>query len=102
MRLGQFSLVLQTSSKFFLSRNCSSFGYWDTANFNPKKAVILTKVRLLLSTVTCQFDKVSRYEFEKLRHEHLTEEQLEQELTARGSNYAAVRHHHNIHKVNFY
>lgn len=84
MRLGQFSRVLQTSSKFFLSRNCSSFGYWDTANFNPKKAVILTKV--------------SRYEFEKLRHEHLTEEQLEQELTARGSNYAAVRHHHNIHK----
>jgi NAD+ kinase len=29
----------------------------------------------------------------------LTEKQLEEELTARGSNYAAVRHHHNIHKV---
>ena len=43
--------------------------------------------------------KVSRYEYEKLRHEHLTEKQLEEELTARGSNYAAVRHHHNIHKV---
>ena len=43
--------------------------------------------------------QVSRYEFEKLRHEQLTEKQLEEELTARGSNYAAVRHHHNIHKV---
>ena len=29
----------------------------------------------------------------------MTEKQLEEELTARGSNYAAVRHHHNIHKV---
>ena len=43
--------------------------------------------------------QVSRYEFEKLRHEQLTEKQLEDELTSRGSNYAAVRHHHNIHKV---
>jgi len=66
-------------------RNCSSFGYWDPAQFRPKKAVILTKV--------------SRYEFEKVRHEQLTEKQLEEELTARGSNYAAVKHHHNIHKA---
>ena len=44
--------------------------------------------------------KVSRNEFEKLRHDNLSESQLEQELTARGSNYAAIRHHHNIHKVN--
>ena len=43
--------------------------------------------------------QVSRYEFEKMRYEQLTEKQLEEELTARGSNYAAVRHHHNIHKV---
>jgi len=69
----------------FLFRCCSSFGYWDPSHFKPKKAVILTKV--------------SRYEFEKLRHEHLSEKQLEEELTLRGSNYAAVRHHHNIHKA---
>ena len=43
--------------------------------------------------------QVSRYEYEKMRHDQLTEKQLEEELTARGSNYAAVRHHHNIHKV---
>ena len=42
--------------------------------------------------------KVSRYEFERLRHESLTEAQLEHELTARGSNYIAIKHHHNIHK----
>ena len=69
----------------YCRRECSTFGHWDTAQFKPKKAVILTKV--------------SRYEFEKLRHDTLTESQLEQELTARGSNYAAIRHHHNIHKV---
>ena len=69
----------------YFRRECSTFGHWDTAQFKPKKAVILTKV--------------SRYEFEKLRHDNLSEAQLEQELTARGSNYAAIRHHHNIHKV---
>ena len=69
----------------YFRRECSTFGHWDTAQFKPKKAVILTKV--------------SRYEFEKLRHDTLSESQLEQELTARGSNYAAIRHHHNIHKV---
>ena len=41
---------------------------------------------------------MSRYEFERLRHDSLTEDLLEQELTARGSNYAAIKHHHNIHK----
>ena len=69
----------------YFRRECSTFGHWDTTQFKPKKAVILTKV--------------SRYEFEKLRHDTLSESQLEQELTARGSNYAAIRHHHNIHKV---
>ena len=67
-----------------LCRPCSTLGHYDTSQFRPQKAVILTKV--------------SRYEFEKLRHDSLTEKQLEQELTARGSNYAAIRHHHNIHK----
>ena len=42
---------------------------------------------------------MSRYEFERLRHDSLTEDLLEQELTARGSNYAAIKHHHNIHKA---
>lgn len=67
------------------SRGVSSFGHWDPAEFKPKKAVVLTKV--------------SRYEFEKLRHEHLSEKQLEEELVRRGSNYSLVRNHHNVHKA---
>jgi len=67
------------------SLSSSSYGYWDPGQFQPRKAVILTKV--------------SRYEYEKLRHENLGEKELEDELTARGSNYATVRYHHNIHKT---
>ena len=31
-----------------LARTCSNFGYWDPAQFKPKKAVILTKVATLV------------------------------------------------------
>ena len=41
----------------------------------------------------------TRYEFEKLRHEQLSEKELEEELVTRGSDYATIRYHHNIHKV---
>lgn len=67
-----------------VARFCSSLGHFDTSQFRPGRAVILTKV--------------SRYEFERLRHDSLSEAQLEHELTARGSNYNAIKHHHNIHK----
>ena len=30
------------------TRSCSNFGYWDPAQFKPKKAVILTKVATLV------------------------------------------------------
>ena len=71
--------------RWCLRRQCSTVAHYDTSQFRPRRAVVLTKV--------------SRYEFEKIRHESLSEKQLELELTARGSNYAAIRHHHNIHKV---
>jgi len=58
---------------------------WDPAGFKPRKAVVLTKV--------------SRYEFEKLQHENLSERQLEEALTKRGSDYTLIRYHHNIHKA---
>ena len=48
-------------------RRCSTLAGWDPADFKPKTAVVLTKV--------------SRYEFEKLQNEQLTEMQLEEELT---------------------
>jgi hypothetical protein len=31
-----------------LMRTCSNFGYWDPAQFKPKKALILTKVATLV------------------------------------------------------
>ena len=46
---------------------CCSLVDWDPADFRPKKAVVLTKV--------------SRYEFEKLQQEKLSEPQLEEMLT---------------------
>lgn len=49
------------------SRWGSSMKNWDPAGFKPKKAVVLTKV--------------SRYEFEKLQHENMSERQLEESLT---------------------
>ena len=42
---------------------------------------------------------LARYEYEKQRHEHLSEKELEDALTTRGSDYATIRYHHNIHKV---
>ncbi|CAN8003821.1 unnamed protein product [Ixodes hexagonus] len=61
-------------------------GLPDEAAFKPKKALILTKF--------------SRYEFEKRRHAHLTEEQLVKDLEARGSDYNSLVHHHKIHTKN--
>jgi hypothetical protein len=48
-------------------RHCCSMVDWNPADFRPKKAVVLTKV--------------SRYEFEKMQHEKLSETELEEMLT---------------------
>ncbi|KAG0430628.1 hypothetical protein HPB47_022525 [Ixodes persulcatus] len=58
----------------------------DEPAFRPQKALVLTKF--------------SRYEFEKRRHAHLTEEQLVKDLEARGSDYNSLVHHHKIHTKN--
>ena len=49
------------------ARHSSSMKNWDPAQFKPRKAVILTKV--------------SRYEYEKIQNESLSERQLEEMLT---------------------
>ena len=82
-RRARLTLVPSLARAYF-ARSCSSLANFDTSTFRPSRAVILTKV--------------SRYEFERLRHDSLTEAQLENELTARGSNYSAIKKHHNIHK----
>ncbi len=50
----------------------------------PKRALILTKL--------------SRYEFERLRHADLNEKQLQEALRKRGSDYNHLLYHHTIHK----
>ena len=52
--------------------------------FDPKRVLILTKL--------------SRYEFEKLRHANLNEKQLEETLRKRGSDYKLLLYHHTLHK----
>lgn len=42
--------------------------------------------------------KLSRYEYEKLRHNNLNEQDLEKELRNRGTDFEKMLHHHNLHK----
>nr|CAH0107167.1 unnamed protein product [Daphnia galeata] len=68
-----------------ISRN--SVGSWSSSEvptFSPKKALVLTKL--------------SRYEFEKLRHKNVSEAQLEDILRKRGSDYNMLLYHHTLHK----
>lgn len=67
-----------------LSCSCVRHESQSPQNFKPKKALILTKV--------------SRYEYERLRHPNLSETEFELALNKRGSDYAMIRFHHNVHK----
>ncbi|XP_077549287.1 NAD kinase 2, mitochondrial isoform X2 [Haemaphysalis longicornis] len=62
------------------------FGTAEAPVFRPRRALVLTKF--------------SRYEFEKRRHAHLTEDELVQDLESRGSDYNSLVHHHKIHTRN--
>lgn len=42
--------------------------------------------------------KLSRYEFEQLRHPHLNPTQLEETLRNRGTDFDALIHRHNVNK----
>lgn len=50
-----------------------------------KKALIVTKI--------------TRYEFEKIRHAELNDEQLEEKIRCRGTDYDALMYYHNLHKT---
>ncbi|CAG7629566.1 unnamed protein product [Allacma fusca] len=54
------------------------------AGFSPRKVLILTKL--------------SRLEFEKIRHSKLNDAELEKTLRERGSDYSSLLYHHYIHK----
>jgi len=69
-----------------LRQAASLSGSACVSGWRPERAVILTKV--------------SRFEYEKLRHSSLAEPgQLERELRRRGSNYELVKAHHGVHKA---
>lgn len=42
--------------------------------------------------------KLSRYEFEQLRHPHLSAGQLEEMLRNRGTDFESIIHRHNVNK----
>lgn len=74
---------------FSTTTSCSATEFGSSTEepvFRPRRALVLTKF--------------SRYEFEKRRHAHLTEEQLVQDLESRGSDYNSLVHHHKIHTKN--
>lgn len=60
------------------------YAKFTPANFKLERALVVTKL--------------SRYEFEQLRHPGLSKEQLEQKLRNRGTDVEMVLYLHNLHK----
>lgn len=56
----------------------------DPTNFKLQRALLVSKL--------------SRYEFEQLRHPHLNKEQLEAKIRHRGTDYDTLMYLHNLHK----
>lgn len=56
------------------------------ASFQPSKAVILSKV--------------SRYEFERRRHQTLNDDDFFHTVSSRGSDPVLMQEHHNVHEKN--
>ncbi|XP_068144259.1 NAD kinase 2, mitochondrial isoform X2 [Drosophila tropicalis] len=71
-------------SKQLLQQFAKEYAKYTPANFKLKRALVVTKL--------------SRYEFEQLRHPGLSKEQLEQKLRDRGTDVEMVLYLHNLHK----
>lgn len=54
------------------------------SKFRPKKALVVSKL--------------TKYEFEQMRHPIMNEEELEKFLRNRGTDYEAMLYYHNLHK----
>jgi len=55
------------------------------SRFRPKRALVVSKL--------------TKYEFEKMRHSVMNTEELEKFLRNRGTDYEAVMYYHNLHKT---
>jgi len=62
----------------------TEYAKYTPTNFKLKRALVVTKL--------------SRYEFEQLRHPELSPDQLQQKLRDRGTDVEMVLHLHNVHK----
>lgn len=77
--------------------NTAHVGVTDYQNLHnnmdesAKKTSIKFKKALIVS-------KLSRYEFEQYKNQHLNAEQLEKALRMRGTDYDALMNYHHIHK----
>ncbi|XP_020814617.1 NAD kinase 2, mitochondrial isoform X3 [Drosophila serrata] len=71
-------------SKQLLQQFAKEYANFTPTNFKLKRALVVTKL--------------SRYEFEQLRHPELSREQLEQKLRDRGTDVDMVLYLHNLHK----
>lgn len=76
----QYSLISGVSA------SCNS-----TQNFcSEVKAIQLNKATI--------FTKLSRYSYEKKKHRHLSEKELEIHLKKRGTDFEKLVHHYDLHK----
>lgn len=83
----QLNQLLRNVSGFkpVLLRSASNVRHFGT---NPHE-----KLRRVLVV-----SKLTRFEFEKIRDEQLSEESLEQKIRDRGTDYDAIRYYHHLHK----
>ncbi|KAK2718215.1 NAD kinase 2, mitochondrial-like [Artemia franciscana] len=86
-----YRLMNYTVKKNLFNYNKIGFEWWHShhysrhyTGFKPKNVVVLTKL--------------TRYEFEKAKAPELSEPELKELLTRRGSDYNTLLYHHNIHK----
>ncbi|XP_060567958.1 NAD kinase 2, mitochondrial-like [Ruditapes philippinarum] len=66
-----------------MASKCERFGDEDTATFKPRRVVILSRI--------------TRYEFEKLRHKDSTEEQFKSKMERKRSDYQTLLERHKTH-----
>ncbi|XP_050743448.1 NAD kinase 2, mitochondrial isoform X3 [Drosophila biarmipes] len=71
-------------SKQLLQQFSKEYAKFTPTNFKLKRALVVTKL--------------SRYEFEQLRHPELSPDQLQQKLRDRGTDVEMVLHLHKVHK----
>lgn len=80
-----FPHIFQNLSFLGVNVNCTS-----TKTVCTDKALQLNKAVIV--------SKLSRYIYEKLKHNSLTDKELEAHLRKRGTDFEKLIHHHDLHK----